>query len=132
MAELDYKLECLKINPNLKASKVSGTAFYHIIEGSKNAYKPYSDFKDTTFLAWKDCWFKIKPKESSVTREQADEYRKKFGDVVLRIKHLEDTNWKNKNKQEIERLNAECMMLKLKIDEYNSNRKLTYIGRRSL
>lgn len=50
-----YKDYCLNHNPNLKASRVKGTAFYHIIEGSQTCYKPMSHYKDTINEAWKSC-----------------------------------------------------------------------------
>lgn len=53
---MNYKKECLKINPDLRASKVSGCALYHIIVGSKCSYKGYSDNKDTINEAWKSCY----------------------------------------------------------------------------
>lgn len=60
---MNYKKESLKIEPNLRASKVSGCAFYHIITGHRGAYRAYSEYKDTVSQAWKDCYFKLIKKQ---------------------------------------------------------------------
>lgn len=62
---INYKIESLKINPNLKASKVKGCAFYHIIEGHRNSYKPYSKHCDTVYEAWKDCYENLNKKQDN-------------------------------------------------------------------
>jgi len=58
--KINYKLECLKIHPKLKASKVNGTAFYHIITGNQMCHTTYSGFCDTITEAWKNCYLKLK------------------------------------------------------------------------
>lgn len=54
-----YKDYCLNHNPKLRASKIRGTALYHIIEGEQRCYRPYSNSKDTINEAWKDCYERI-------------------------------------------------------------------------
>ncbi len=56
---MNYKKECLKVNPKLKSSKVSGCAFYHIITGNQKCHTPHSKYCDTISEAWKDCYERL-------------------------------------------------------------------------
>ena len=67
MKKVNYKDECLKINPKIRASKVNGCAFYHIIEGFGGAYRAFSSYQDTISLAWKDCYIEFMFKHKKLT-----------------------------------------------------------------
>lgn len=53
--KINYKLASLAVNPRLKAKKIPGTAYYHIVEGLTSL----TNKKDTASQAWKECYNKI-------------------------------------------------------------------------
>jgi len=63
---MNYKNECLKIIPDLRIRKVKGCAFYHVVNGHKHIYSPHSSYQDTTSMAWKDCYERLKAKQSAM------------------------------------------------------------------
>lgn len=59
---MNCKVECLKLNPELRCMKHRGTCNYSIVIGEQGFHKPYSNMFDTLTLAWKDCYNKISHK----------------------------------------------------------------------
>jgi hypothetical protein len=62
---IDYRIECLKINPELKILGGRYGGLYRIVEYQENGFKPISSAWTSSFLAWKDCYKKIKKREGN-------------------------------------------------------------------
>lgn len=56
---MNAKIECLRLNPELRCMKHRGTCIYSIVVGSQGFYKPYSDMFNTPTEAWRDCYNRL-------------------------------------------------------------------------
>lgn len=55
--KINFKAECIKINPALKPMKVKGCELFQIIVGDRNtSYRAYSGHTDTKSDAWKSAY----------------------------------------------------------------------------
>jgi hypothetical protein len=58
--KIEYKDEGLKINKELKVIGGRYGGLYRIVEYQDSGFKPISGAFTTSFLAWKDCYWKLK------------------------------------------------------------------------